>query len=547
MDTDRPHATENAGMTIPVRPLFTYLEESARSFADHPCTDFLGRCMSYREIAALTAHAAAGFQNLGVIKGTRVALCLPNTPYTIIAYFSVLKAGGVVVNLNPLYTERELAEQIKDSGAEILLTLDLAQLAAKADGLLAATGLRRVILCPMRDALPLLKSLLYRVFKSDETAPIPHDATHMSFAELLECGKEFHPPDIDPHRDIAVLQYTGGTTGTPKAAILTHANLSANVEQAHAIFPGMRLGEERILAVLPFFHVFAMTVVMNLGIKTGAELILLPRFTLNEVLRTIDDKRPTLFPGVPTIFTAINNAPHLNQMNLSSLRYGISGGAPLPVEVKKRFESLSGCTLVEGYGLTEASPVALSNPVEGLNKPGSIGLPLPGTTIDIRDLETGAPLAVGEKGELCIKGPQVMMGYLNRPEETAATLIDGWLRTGDVGYRDADGYVFLVDRIKELIICSGFKVYPRVIEDAIHRHPAVEEVAVIGIPDEYRGQTPKAFIKLRQGMSLTQNEVIDFLKPHLSPIEMPKAVEFRDFLPKTLIGKLSKKELAREA
>ena len=344
-----------------------------------------------------------------------------------------------------------------------------------------------------------------------------------------------------------MLQYTGGTTGVPKGAMLTHANLAANRAQVTRWTPELRMGQEVVLGVLPLFHVFAMTVVMNLAIEAAACMILLPRFDLTQVLKTIHTKKPTLFPGVPTIFTAINNFAHTDKYDLSSLEVCISGGAPLPVEVKAAFEGRTGCTVVEGYGLSESSPVVTCNPLVGANKPGSIGLPLPGTTIEVHDLENPERrMPQGAKGEICVRGPQVMAGYWNRPEETAEVLRNGLLRTGDVGYLDEEGYVYLVDRLKDVILCKGYNVYPRNIEEAIYAHGAVAEVTVIGIPDPLRGQSPKAFVRLKEGESLTEDELRAFLGPKISPVEIPREIEFRDELPKTMIGKLSKKELVAE-
>jgi long-chain acyl-CoA synthetase len=353
--------------------------------------------------------------------------------------------------------------------------------------------------------------------------------------------------EIDPHRDVALLQYTGGTTGLPKGAMLTHANLYANAIQTAMWFTKMVDGGERILGVLPLFHVFAMTVVMNGGLSRGAELILLPRFRLDTVLEAIHKRRPTLFPGVPTMFAAINGHKQLEKYDLSSLKFCLSGGAPLPARVKREFESLTGCMLVEGYGLTESAPVVTVNPFFGANKEGSVGLPLPGTIIEITAVDDpGRVLPPGATGEICVRGPQVMAGYRNQPEETEAALAGGRLHTGDVGFMDAQGYTYITDRIKDLILVGGFNVYPRNVEEAILRHPAVAEVAVCGIPDAYRGETVKAFIVLRPGHSLTQGELRAFLQDKLAPFEMPRMVALRDSLPRTQLGKVDRKELVAE-
>ncbi|WP_448191139.1 long-chain-fatty-acid--CoA ligase [Azospirillum sp. sgz301742] len=532
---------------LPCRPLYELMDEAATAFADRPCLDFLGKRSTYREVSALVDRAAKGFQELGVRKGVRVGLFLPNTPYYVVCYFAILKAGGTVVNFNPLYAERELKHQIDDSGVETMVTLDLAVLYDKMARMLVETGLKRVVVCPMADILPFPKNWLFPIARRKELAQVPADERTVPFRRLTANDGRPDPVAIDPTQDVAVLQYTGGTTGVPKGAMLTHANLYANTVQCSLWFVGAEPGTERMLGVLPFFHVFAMTVVMNLSIRFGAEIILLPRFDLDQVMRTIHDRKPTLFPAVPTIYTAINHHKDLAKFDLSSIRFCFSGGAPLPVEVKEAFERNTGCVLVEGYGLSESSPVATGNPLRGGNKPGSIGLPLPGTVIEIVSLdEPRRVLGIGEKGEVCIRGPQVMKAYWNKPHETAQTLVDGRLHTGDVGTMDEDGYVFIVDRIKDMILCSGFNVYPRNIEEAIYLHPAVAECVVAGLPDDYRGQTVKAYVRVLDGETLTKEELCGFLKDKLSPIEMPKIIEFRDELPKTMIGKLNRKALVDE-
>jgi long-chain acyl-CoA synthetase len=536
------------GAPIVPRPVHTLLEDTATRLPNAPYLDFLGKKYTYGETWALVERAAKGFQQLGVGPGVRVGLCLPNTPYFTICYFAILRAGGTVVNYNPLYVERELAYQINDSGTKLMVTLDLKQIYPKVAACLDHTCLERIITCSMAGALPGMKSILFAVLKRSECAEIPNDLRHTPFEKLLAAEGEASHPAISPQTDIAVLQYTGGTTGVPKGAMLTHANITANSEQLRRVVPMVRDGEEKILAVLPFFHVFAMTVAQNLATQMGAEIIMLPRFDLAQVMKTIDKKRPTLFPGVPTIYTAINNSTDLKKHDLSSLKICISGGAPLPVEVKNRFEDLTGCALVEGYGLTEASPVVTCNPIGGVVKAGSIGLPLDGTDVEIRDLDgRREPVPQGKKGELCVRGPQVMKGYYRRADETADTIVDGFLHTGDVGYVDSDGYIFLVDRIKDVILAGGYNVYPRAIEEALYLHPSVAECICIGIPDDYRGQAPKCFVTLRDGVDEISGEALkEFLSDKVSRIEMPKEIEIRDELPKTMVGKLSRKELVAE-
>lgn len=533
---------------IAMTPLAELFEEAARRYADRPCLDFLGRRYRYAEVLGLVNRAAKGFAAMGVRPGVRVGLCLPNTPTYVIAYFAILKAGGTVVNYNPLYVERELEHQIEDSGTEIMVTLDLKQIYPRIEAMLDRTRLKTVVVCRMASILPPVKSVLFRVLKRSELASIPQDGRHVDFDALLANDGVMPPVRLDPRRDVAVLQYTGGTTGVPKGAMLTHANLVANARQVQAWFPGMALGEERMLAVLPFFHVFAMTVILNMGLAAGAELVMLPRFDTLQVLKTIARRKPTLLPGVPTMYKALLSHPDVARYPMRSIRYCISGGAPLPMELKRQFEEATGCVLVEGYGLSEASPVCACNPLTGVNKEGSIGLPLPGIMVQIRALDDpDRVLPPGEKGQVALSGPNVMAGYWNKDEESRRTIVGGWLFTGDVGVMDEDGYVFLLDRLKDLILCGGYNVYPRVIEEAIYQHPDVVAVCVIGIPDDYRGQSPKAFVQLRPGASLTAEELKDFLRDKISRIEMPKRIEFRAELPKTAVGKLSKKELIAES
>jgi len=532
---------------LPAKPVHAFLDAAAAAHPSNTALDFMGRRTTYAELKDQVDRAAAGLQRLGVTRGTRVGLCLPNTPFMVIAYYAVLKAGGTVVNFNPLYTAEELTKQVRDSGTRLMVTIDLVQIYPKLHRILEQGDLDRLVVGQMRDCLPSLKGVLFNTLKRGQIARVVHDDRHTPFASLTSELSIAAPPLIDPDHDIAVLQYTGGTTGVPKGAMLTHANLSANTQQLIAWMPDITTGAESIYGVLPCFHVLAMTVVLNLGIAIGSEIVLATRFELQDALKTITRKRPTLFPGVPTIYTALKDAPELQRYDLSSLKYCISGGAPLPREVKREFESLTGCTLVEGYGLTEAAPVVACNPLTGEARTGSIGIPLPRTTVSMRAISnTRSPVAIGERGELCLKGPQVMRGYWNRPEETENVMVDGWLRTGDVGYMDADGYIYLTDRIKDVILCGGFNVYPRVIEEAIHEHPAVAEVAVVGITDSYRGQSPKAFVRLREHAELDEDGLRAFLAEKISKIEMPTAFAFRDELPKTSVGKLSKKTLQEE-
>jgi long-chain acyl-CoA synthetase len=477
-------------------PLYSLLDEAVARFPDNTVMDFLDRKFSYRQLSQMVDRAARGFQELGVTKGVKVGLFLPNCPQFLVCFFGVLKAGGTVVNYSPLYSEEQLLHQIEDSDTEIMVTLHLKLLYPKMESLLKSSRLTRLVVGTMQEVLPFPKNLLFPLVKRGDISRVPNDAQHVSFRELLNNDGMYQPADIDPVEDVAVLQYTGGTTGVSKGAMLTHATTYANAKQLTLWMPDHEPGGERMMGVLPFFHVFAMTVVMNLSINIGAQIIIHPRFELDDVIKDIGRKRPTLMPGVPTMYVAIINHPDITATDMTSLKACMAGGAPLPVEVKQRFEQLTGAKLVEGYGLTETSAVTSANPLVGVNKPGSIGIPLPGTEIIIVDREDPTRvMPLGEAGEICVRGPQVMKGYFGREEATADTLIDGMLRTGDVGYMDEDGYTFIIDRMKDLILSGGFNVYPRHVEECVYEHPAVEEVTVIGIPDDYRGQSVKAFIR----------------------------------------------------
>jgi long-chain acyl-CoA synthetase len=538
--------TEFPGLSLP-----QMFDEAVAAHGDRDLTNFLGATLTYSQIGDQTNRLAAGLQARGIGRGHRVGLLLPNTPYYIAAYFAVLKTGATVVNFNPLYSVEELVQQAQDSSISAMVTLDLAVLFDKVAELAEKGLIQTVVVCPFADLLPRFKGLLFRIFKRGDLAHTEGSRVAercVDWDNLIDNDGQFEPAVINPKEDIALLQYTGGTTGVPKGAMLTHANLTTNVDQMLSWNSDIRIGEERIIGILPFFHVFAMTAVMNLGLRIGATLILMPRFEIGQAVALMRAHRPTILPGVPTLFGALINHPGTARDDLSSLKICISGGAALPHELRKEFEAFAGCSLVEGYGLSETSPVATCNPFGGIEKKNSIGQPLPATFISIRSLEDlGREMPQGEPGEICIKGPQVMPGYWNRPEETADAFVDGYFRTGDVGYMDEDGFTFIIDRIKDMINASGFKVYPRRIEEAILEHAAVAEVTVIGIPDDYRGEAPKAFVRLKAGSSLTADELLAHLEPRLSKLEMPEAVEFRDELPKTMIGKPSKKELREES
>jgi long-chain acyl-CoA synthetase len=525
------------------------LDQAVQAYGARPCTYFMGKRLSFAEIGTLSDRVAKGLSAIGVGPGIKVGLMLPNTPTFVVFYYGVMKAGGTIVNFNPLYSLEEIEFQIRDSGTKIMVTLDLALTFEKVEAMLKRGALEKAVVASFPALLPAMKSVGFKLLQRTKLANVrasPEKQSIVPEKDLLANDGAYAKPGITPDA-IAVLQYTGGTTGTPKGAMLTHGNLTINVGQVRAWQNRQATERDRIVGVLPLFHVFAMTSVMNLGVASGMEMILLPKFELVETLRLIDKLRPTMMPGVPTLFNAILRHPHVGNYDLSSLEYCISGGAALPLEVKRGFEAIAGSGLVEGYGLSETSPVACCNPVNAVRE-GSIGLPLPATEISIRSLDDPErEMPCGEPGEICIAGPQVMPGYWNKPKETEASFVGRYFRTGDIGYMDEDGYIFIVDRIKDMINASGFKIYPRRIEDALYEHDAVAEVTVIGIPDEYRGEAPKAFVKLKEGKQATKAELLGFLREKLSKIELPAEIEFRDELPKTMVGKLSKKELRAEA
>ncbi|HVO02077.1 MAG TPA: long-chain fatty acid--CoA ligase [Candidatus Cybelea sp.] len=536
------------GARLEPKPVFALLEDAARLHPDNDCIDFQDRRFTYTEVKQLSDRAAKGLIDAGFRPGMKLGLFLPNCPWFVVFYYAGLKAGGVVVNFNPLYVEPEIARQIEDSEADFMVTLDLAMMLPKITAMLGTTRLKHVIVCPMADQLPFPQNLLFPIVMRKSIAHAPHDGRCITLKALLDNDGKIELPLIDPKTTVAVLQYTGGTTGVPKGAALSHANVTINAQQIRLWFHVMDRPDTKIVGVLPLFHAFAMTCVMNLALAFGACMLLEPRFEPLKLLRLIARKHPNAMAGVPTLFNALLNAPQVEDYDLSSLKICISGGAPLPLEVAKAFQRKTGTHLLEGYGLSETSPVCCINPVELGSKPGSIGLPLPGTVCEIVSIDDRKTLMKpGETGEICFSGPQVMMGYWKRPDATAEVIIDGRLHTGDIGHMDEDGYVFITDRLKEMINASGFKVYPRLIEEAIYQNPAVRECAVIGVPDPYRGQTVKAYVALKTDAALSAEQLDAFLMSRLSKIEKPTHYEFRAELPKTAVGKIQKKVLVDEA
>jgi long-chain acyl-CoA synthetase len=535
---------------LDIRPVHEQVLAACAKNPFAPALDFLGGITSFGDLAKkIIAFAGALQSQYGVKKGTRVALMLPNTPFYPIAYYGILRAGGVVVNCNPLYTVQELSHITANAGAEVLVTLDLKQIFEKGEKLVQAGHVKSLVVCHFPDALPLAKKVLFSIAKRKDLAKLnksPVADRITLFHQMIARNETPGAVVIDPRNDVAVQQYTGGTTGIPKGALLTHANIAANMSQIDKWGCGLFYPPSKVVAVLPFFHIFAMTVCMNVPLCNGTQVVMLPRFELKALLDLFTRTKANVLPTVPTLLNAIARASTAKPEQLASLEVAISGGAALPDEVRVAFGKKSKALLAEGYGLTEASPVVCCAALRVPSKPMSIGMPLPGTDIRFVDIDTNEPVGIGQNGELQVKGAQIMAGYADNPEETDKAFMDGWLRTGDVGHIDEDGYVFLVDRIKDLIICSGFNVYPRTIEEALMSHEAVEETNVIGVPDQYRGEAPVAFVKLKPGQTVSEHDLKHYLAERLNKIEMPKEIIFKDALPKTLIGKLSKKELREE-
>ncbi|WP_308216565.1 AMP-binding protein [Pseudalkalibacillus decolorationis] len=538
-----PHEVE-----IDNKPLQFYLADAARRNPTKPALYFLGKRMTYGEVYDSALKLANQLKSLGLNKGERVAIMLPNSPQSVISYYAVLIAGGIVVQTNPLYKERELEHQLVDSGAKIIIGLDL--LFPKVEAVRKRTSLKHVIVTGVKDYLPFPKNLLYPFVQKRQTNIVVRmeytDTVH-SLKQLIEDGLANEIElDLDPKEDLALLQYTGGTTGPAKGVMLTHYNLVANTMQCRYWMYKAKYGEEKILGALPFFHVYGMTCVMNFSIMYLAEMIILPKFDPKQVLKSIEKQKPTMFPGAPTMYIGLLNHPNIENFDLSSIRNCISGSAPLPVEVQANFEAVTGGNLVEGYGLTEASPVTHANFLYGSRVKGSIGLPWPNTDAAILSAENGRIADLNEVGELMVKGPQVMKGYWNQPEESAATFHDGWLLTGDMGYMDENGYFYIVDRKKDMIIAGGFNIYPREVEEILFEHPDVLEATVIGVPDPYRGETVKAFIVLKDGVTCSEEELNVHCRKHLASFKAPRLYEFREELPKTMVGKVLRRVLVEE-
>ncbi|MEW6386777.1 MAG: long-chain fatty acid--CoA ligase [Thermodesulfobacteriota bacterium] len=539
------------GVPLDIEPAETSLSwlliRAAARSPQSPALAFAGQTITYQRLGDQAARLAQALKTLGFSPGERLAILLPNCPQLVMAYYAALHLGGVVVLNNPLLSPPEIAYQLKDSGCRYLLMLD--HLWPKVEPVLRELDLAHLLVTGLGDYLPWPLKWLYALkarWQGGAGGFRPGSGRH-KWRDLLRSPALTDPPQ-GGLEDPAVLQYTGGTTGTPKAAVLTHGNLLANVAQISAWLPRVRYGEERLVGLIPFFHAFGLTACLNWPVSQGAMIIVLPRFEIKGFLDMLKKYRPTMLPGVPTLFVALINHPDLARYDLSSLWACISGSAPLPQEVRDRFEAITGCRILEGYGLTETSPVTHINPLLGERPPGSMGLPLPGTEARVVDAESGErELPVGEVGELVLRGPQIMAGYLNRPQETALVLRDGWLYTGDLARMDEKGYFYIIDRKKDLIINGGYKVYPREVEEILYQHPRVKEAVVLGVPDAYRGEVVKVVIVPQDGAPLTVEDISQYLTPRLAAYKLPKIIEFRGALPKSQVGKVLRRVLREEA
>jgi long-chain acyl-CoA synthetase len=538
--------------TLPPMSMVELFEQSAARRGAAPLIDFMGRHYSYAETLDGANRVACGLAALGYGRGDRIGLFLPNVPHYVAAYYGILKLGATVVNFSPLYTAEELAAQAADSGTRLLFTLSASALLPTALAVLNASHVERLVVGSVAGALPPAKSILYRLFKGSEVTPRPHDERIVAFSRLIHNDGACPDPQIDPERDLALIQYTGGTTGTPKGAMLTHQNLSANARQTARLDPKGDQQGERILGVLPLFHVFANTCVLNRTVVTGGEIVMLPRFNAAQTLAALRRTHASSLPGVPTMYQALLDSPKMHAGDFASLRFCVSGGAPLAEQLKSRVEATTGARLIEGYGLSESSGVVSTNPYEAEGKAGTIGQPLIATRVRLLDKEDPTRAAPGgEPGEIAVAGPQIMKGYWNRPEADAQVFVtDGegvrWLRTGDVGTIDEDGFIRIVDRLKDMIAVGGFKVFPSQIEAVLYTHPAVKEALVLGLPDAYHGELPHAYVTLRDGVSAEGPELCAWLNERLGKHERVSEVVVRVSLPKTMIGKLSRKDLLSE-
>jgi long-chain acyl-CoA synthetase len=519
------------------------LTKSAQSYPDNPALLFQGTTITYRKLDDMVSRFSSALVALGVKPGDKVSLLLPNLVQMVVATYGALRAGAVVVMNNPLYTDRELEHQYNDSNSRLLVSLDV--LVPRMINLRQRTGIVKIISCHIRDFLPFPLKQLFPFVKKGMHLNTPAAPDVFEFMDLIkQYGPIANPPEVK-WDDTAALLYTGGTTGVSKGVELTHANLSSNVQQTNAWFPDFKTGSEIVVGCLPFFHSFGMTCAMNVAIFYGYSDVLIPKPEPKAILDAIDKYKATFIPAVPTLYNGMINFPELKKYSLKSLKGCFSGGAPLPMETMKNFEKLTGAQICEGYGLTETSPVTHNNPFGAQTKSGTIGLPVCNTLAKLVDVDdyNKEITTPGEPGELCLKGPQIMKGYINRPDETAITLRDGWLLTGDIAVVDEEGYFSIVDRKKDMIISGGFNIYPRDVDEVLFSHTKILEACAIGVPDEYSGERIKAYVVLKQGETATPDEIIDYCKENLVKYKVPKYVEFVTDLPKSAIGKILRKEL----
>lgn len=542
--------------------LDSFLTQAAQNYPNNTATNFvlkyilgkrftIGGKITYRQLDLLVNRFATALSQLGVQKGDRIGVMLPNSPQFVITFFAAMRLGAIVVHVNPTYTSRELRHQLEDSGAETIVLLNTFW--PRLCEIQPDTAIRRVIIAYIFDTLPLISKFFVSQaqHRAKDWVKVNPEHDIFLFQDLLEKYGPFTPKVEAKSSDVALFQYTGGTTGLPKAAMLTHANLAANVAQLNAWLTDGKPGQEKMMAAIPFFHAYGLTAAMLYATFMACEIVIVPNpRPIENVMTIIQKERCSIFPGVPAMYIGIVNNPNVQSYDLHCVRVCVSGAAPLPMEIQERFGTLTGGRLVEGYGLTEASPVTHCNPIYGLRKSGSIGVPLPGVDAKIIDLETGAdlPFATEQQGELLVRGPQVMEGYWNQAEETANTIdCDGWLHTGDICKVDKDGFFFIVDRKKDMIITSGFKVLPRDVEEVLFMHPNVLEAVVVGVPHPTRGDdTVKAYVVPQDGVELHSEEIREFCKIHLAPYKVPREVEFRQELPKTLVGKVLRRVLIEE-
>jgi len=536
-------------LNIPPFTLPDLLKSAAKYHPNQTAWVYMGARAPYWQFKQNVDRLAAALHQLGVRRGERVAIMLPNCPQAMISYYAVLSLGAVTVMTNPLYVERELEHQWGDSGVEVVISLDLFW--PRIEAVRQKLPLKHIILSGIQDYLPLFKRLLapIELRRQGRWVKVQYNNTVHAFKKLLDSPHAPPPPVELLPSDLACLQYTGGTTGLPKGAMLTHSNLIASISQIRAFLLYNHSDAQDIgLAIMPFFHVYGMNGLLNLGVYLAATLVLIPQPEIKPIVEAIVAERPTFFTGVPALFSALNTYKTINQVDLTSIKAVFSGAAPLPVEVMEQFEARTGARIAEAYGMTEASSVTHVNPLKGRRKYGSIGVPIIGTDAKIVDIDDPyRELGVGETGELLVRGPQVMRGYWHQPEETAATLIDGWLRTGDIARMDEQGYFYIVDRKKDMILSAGYNVYPREVEEVLYQHPKVQDAAVIGLPDDLRGEKITAYVKLIPGETATAAEIRSFCRERLAPYKQPRSVIFRAELPKTLAGKILRRQLKEEA